>query len=131
MNRLTRSNAFLLVLLSLSSAAVDGCSPNSNPRIAPAMQRMQRAYQSAQSATTLDDFRARLEELRSATAAARGEALEGEASAVTTYRDGMAELAASFPAVDRAVANGDLAGAKAALGAMDQLRRRYHISLGL
>lgn len=123
---LSRRTAAVVLALTLAQAATLAYSPLArakNSEIKQTMNDMKRAYNGALNSATLADF---------ARYAGQLQAGADEAGRMTfkddpdTYRQGMQQLQQQLALVNKAVAAGNLAGAKEALHQVNVAKKHYH-----
>lgn len=116
--------AFVLSIAGLLTA----CGP-SNPVISAKMKQIKAAYQAAMATNDIHVLAEQAAVLRSAFTASRAEEPTGRN--VQKYQAGMAEAEEILSSLDAAIAAGDVAQAKAALTRLNELRKKYHMALGV
>ncbi|MCB9670936.1 MAG: hypothetical protein H6734_15760 [Alphaproteobacteria bacterium] len=119
-----------MILRTLFVLLLGGCvARNDNPAIPVAMQGLATAWEEVAAAQSTEDLEAAVAHLRSAVDAARSESYEGSAKGQRLYQEGMEALDAALSEVEGRLEDGDPDGARAALDAVDEVHRRYHIKL--
>ena len=125
-----RSSIKAVVVTMVSSMVAMGCGYG-NAAVIASMKKLDQEHKVASTVDDLATLKEHAAAMRAAAQAASEQSLKAAPETQAAYQRGTTELLSELTSLDAAIAASDLPAARASLARVTELRKKYHLTLGL